>query len=112
MMGYFMDRDGGLSNFIPSPPDWKGGWPCLEVVAQVVPCSHTLRDLKTLLGHYYTYLVVQWSPTGAAAQVQGLTGAGGYGGWNGGQGLGFRAEFWVLGRKPLVATCKGEYGSG
>lgn len=51
---------------------------------------------------------MQWGPTGAAAQVQGLIGAGGYGRWDGGQGLGFRAEFWVLRRKPLIATCKGE----
>lgn len=63
---------------------------------------------ELLSGHYYTYLVMQWGPTGAAAQVQGLIGAGGYGRWDGGQGLGFRAEFWVLRRKPLIATCKGE----
>lgn len=51
---------------------------------------------------------MQWGPTGAAAQVQGLSGTGGHRWWDGCQGLGFRAEFWVLRRKPLVATCEGE----
>lgn len=55
-----------------------------------------------------TYLVMQWGPTGAAAQVQGLSSTGGHRWWDGCQGLGFRAEFWVLRRKPLVATCEGE----
>lgn len=81
---------------------WEG-WVSMYSMAQAVPsCSPALPEPG------YTYLVVQRGPTGAAAQVQGLIGAGRYRGWDGGQGLGFRAEFWVFRRKPLIATCKGE----
>lgn len=54
------------------------------------------------------YLVVQRGSAGAAAHLQGLGSAGGHSRWDGGQGLRFGTEFWVLGGKPLIATFKRE----